>query len=111
MNDDGVAFHFGAHDDGSAHADSGVSKRGLANRIATGRNTGPMSDDPNKKHIDSWFVSSQPHEIKTFKDAIKRETAAPDSLIDQAFTACCKEIAPSEGRAKLTACVIKKLNR
>jgi hypothetical protein len=30
-----------------------------------------MADDPNKKHIDRWFVSSQSHEYEYFKKSIK----------------------------------------
>lgn len=69
-----------------------------------------MSDDPNKKKEDGWFVSSQPHELKYFTDQIKG--AFPhksDSEIDAAIASCGKEIAPSEGRQKLTACVHTKL--
>ena len=32
-----------------------------------------MADDPNLKHVDSRFVSRQPHEYHYFKDQIKQE--------------------------------------
>jgi hypothetical protein len=69
-----------------------------------------MADDPNKKHVDGWFVSSQPHEYTYFKDTIKK--AFPyksDDAINDAILACRKALAPSEGRAKLTECVKKRL--
>lgn len=69
-----------------------------------------MSDDPNKKHVDSWFVSSQPHEYEYFKKTI--QAAFPkktDAEVAAAILACRKAIAPSEGRAKLTECVKNRL--
>jgi hypothetical protein len=69
-----------------------------------------MADDPNKKHVDSWFVSSQPHEYEYFKKKIKE--AFPhksDDDVHDAILSCRKAIAPSEGRQKLTDCVHKKL--
>ena len=69
-----------------------------------------MADDPNKTHVDSWFVSKQPHEYeyfkKTIKDAFPRKS---DDEIAQAIYSCRKAIAPSEGRSKLTECVKKRL--
>jgi hypothetical protein len=69
-----------------------------------------MADDPNKKHVDGWFVSNQPHEYEYFKSTIKE--AFPhktDEEISEAILSCRKAIAPSEGRKKLTECVHKKL--
>lgn len=69
-----------------------------------------MADDPNKKHVDGWFVSSQPHEYEYFKSTIKAKfPAKSDDEIEEAILACRKAIAPSEGRAKLTACVEQRL--
>jgi hypothetical protein len=69
-----------------------------------------MADDPNKKHVDSWFVSSQPHEYEYFKDTIKKAHATKsDDQVAEAILACRKALAPSEGRAKLTECVNKRL--
>lgn len=82
-------------------------------RSGKGRLTKPedsMADDPNKKHVDSWFVSSQPHEYdyfrKQMKDAFPKKS---DDEVNQAILSCRKSLAPSEGRAKLTECVRKRL--
>ena len=69
-----------------------------------------MADDPNKRHEDGWFVSSQPYEYQYFRSKIKE--AFPhksDDEINDAILSCRKAIAPSEGRQKLTDCVHKKL--
>ncbi len=69
-----------------------------------------MADDPNKKHNDGWFVSSQAYEYEYFKNQVKKDNPSKsDDEIAQAILSCRKEIAPSEGRARLTACVNKKL--
>ena|ERR1043166_810938 len=69
-----------------------------------------MADDPNLKHVDSWFVSSQPHEYHYFKSSMKTEfPAKTDDEIARAIIVCRKAIAPSEGREKLKACVREKL--
>ena len=69
-----------------------------------------MADDPNKKHVDSWFVSSQPYEYEYFKDTIKKaHPAKTDDEVAQAILACRKAVAPSEGREKLKACVSRRL--
>jgi hypothetical protein len=69
-----------------------------------------MADDPNKKHVDGWFLSSQPHEYEYFKATIaKAFPQKSDEEIADAILSCRKALAPSEGRAKLTDCVIKKL--
>lgn len=69
-----------------------------------------MADDPNKKHVDRWFVSSQPHEYEYFKTTIKKALPGKsDDEVAQAILSCRKAIAPSEGRAKLTECVNKRL--
>lgn len=69
-----------------------------------------MADDPNKKHNDGWFVSNQPHEYKYFFDSIKKACSTSSEIeIAEAILSCRKAIQPSEGRAKLTECVKKKL--
>jgi hypothetical protein len=69
-----------------------------------------MADDPNKKHVDSWFVSTQPYEYGYFKTTImKAFPLKSDDEVAQAILSCRKAIAPSEGRAKLTECVNKRL--
>ncbi len=69
-----------------------------------------MADDPNKKHVDSWFVSNQPHEYQYFKDTIKKaHPTKSDDEIAEAILACRQALAPSEGRSKLTDCVNKRL--
>lgn len=69
-----------------------------------------MADDPNKKHNDGWFVSNQPHEYQYFFDSIKKACSkSSDTEIVEAILSCRKAIQPSEGRAKLTECVKKKL--
>jgi hypothetical protein len=69
-----------------------------------------MADDPNKKHVDAWFVSSQPYEYEYFKAAIKKSfPSKSDDEVAQAILSCRKAIAPSEGRAKLTESVNKRL--
>ena len=69
-----------------------------------------MADDPSKKHVDGWFVSSQPHEYEHFKKTMSEAfPSKSDEEIADAILSCRKAIAPSEGRAKLTECVKKKL--
>ena len=69
-----------------------------------------MSDDPNKKHVDSWFVSSQLHEYEYFKTTIKKNfPMKSDDEVAQAILYCRKTLAPSEGRARLTECVNRRL--
>lgn len=65
-----------------------------------------MADDPNKKHNDGWFVSSQPHEFDSIKKACSESS---DTEIAEAILSCRKANQPSEGRTKLTECVKKKL--
>lgn len=69
-----------------------------------------MADDPNKRHTDGWFVSNQPHEYTYFKDQIQKAfPTKTDDEIASAILTCRKTIQPSEGRAKLTACVQRRL--
>ena len=69
-----------------------------------------MADDPNKTLTDAWFVSTEPHEYQYFKMTIKKSHPdKPDDEIAEAIQACRKSVAPSEGRAKLTQCVNKRL--
>jgi hypothetical protein len=69
-----------------------------------------MADDPNKKYVDAWFVSSQPYEYEYFKTTIKKAfPSKSDDEVAQAILSCRRAIAPSEGRAKLTECVNKRL--
>jgi len=69
-----------------------------------------MADDPIKKHVDGWFVSSQLHEYEYFKTTIKKGFPMKSAdEVAQAILSCRKAIAPSEGRVKLTECVNKRL--
>ena len=69
-----------------------------------------MADDPNKRQVDGWFVSTQPHEYEYFKSTVRKDfPAKSDDEVAQAILACRKTISPSEGRAKLTACVQRRL--
>lgn len=69
-----------------------------------------MADDPNKRRVDGWFVSSQPHEYDYFKTTIKNAfPRKTDDEVAAAILACRKALAPSEGRAKLTDCVKRRL--
>ena len=70
-----------------------------------------MSDDPNKTHVDSWFVSSQPHKYNYFKETMqKAHPGKTEAEVTADILACRKSVDPSEGRAKLTACVTKRLS-
>jgi hypothetical protein len=69
-----------------------------------------MADDPNKRHVDSWFVSSQPYEYDYFRRTIAEEfPRASEAAVNEAILSCRKQLAPSEGREKLKACVRQKL--
>ena len=69
-----------------------------------------MTDDPNRKREDGWFVSSQPHEYAYFKAAIRKECPEyGEQAIEEAIGHCRAKIAPSEGRTKLTECVRRRL--
>jgi hypothetical protein len=74
--------------------------------------TEPMADAQNKRHTDYWFVSSRsPQEYQYFKEEIRKEfPGKSDDTIAAAIAACKRVINPSEGRAKLAACVKKKLS-
>lgn len=68
------------------------------------------ADDPNKKHIDARFVSSQKHEEQTFVDAIQKKLPkATAADIRAALDKARKNLGNSEGREKLTAEVEKIL--
>jgi hypothetical protein len=71
-----------------------------------------MADAQNKRHTDYWFVSSRsPQEYQYFKEEIRKEfPGKSDDTIAAAIAACKRVINPSEGRAKLAACVKKKLS-
>lgn len=69
-----------------------------------------MADDPNKRYVDGWFVSSQQHEYEYFKSQIKTEfPLKSDDTIAEAILACRRLLAPSEGREKLKNCVRARL--
>ena len=69
-----------------------------------------MADDPNRTHIDAWFVSNQPHEYDYFKAQIKKECPRKsENEINAAILAYSQALAPSEGRARLAACVRQRL--
>jgi hypothetical protein len=69
-----------------------------------------MADDPNKRHVDAWFVSSQPHEYDYFKTSIKQEFPhKTDQQIADAILSSRKVIAPSEGRERLKQAVRQRL--
>lgn len=69
-----------------------------------------MADDPNKKHVDGWFVSNQPHEYDYFRKTIKDSFPyKSEDEINQAILTCRQGLQPSEGRARLTECVNKRL--
>jgi hypothetical protein len=70
-----------------------------------------MPDDPNLRHEDGWFVSSQPHEYNYFKSAIQHDFPyKTEDQVAQTILVCRKSIEPSEGRKKLTECVRKRLS-
>lgn len=71
-----------------------------------------MADDPNKRHQDGWTVSFvQTYEYDYFKRKIKEAfSTKSDDAINDAILACRKEVAPSEGREKLRACVQRRLS-
>lgn len=69
-----------------------------------------MADDPNKRHVDGWFVSSQPHEYEYFKQTMQKEfPSKSDAVVAEAILSCRKSLAPSEGRERLKQCVRQKL--
>jgi hypothetical protein len=69
-----------------------------------------MTDDPNKKHVDGWFVSDQEHELDYFKATMKKAfPGKSDDEIAQAILFCRESVTPSEGRAKLTECISRRL--
>ena len=70
-----------------------------------------MADDPNKRHQDGWTVSFvQTYEYTYFKDAIAKEfPGRPEDAVNTAIMECRREVAPSEGREKLKACVRRRL--
>ena len=69
-----------------------------------------MADDPNKKHVDGWFVSNQQYEYEYFKTTIKKAfPSKSDDEVAQAIFSCRQSISPSEGRAKLIECVNRRL--
>jgi hypothetical protein len=71
-----------------------------------------MSDDPHKKKIDAWFYSAnEPHEVSYFLKKMKdAHPSKSEETVKKAIANCCDSIKPSEGRAKLEACVKAKLS-
>lgn len=70
-----------------------------------------MSDDPTKKHRDSFTVNlSDPSELGYFKGVVQKEfpKTSPDK-IEETIHACARQIAPSESREKLLKCVREHL--
>lgn len=71
-----------------------------------------MSDNPHLTGQDRHFVSSQPHEIDAFVESMQREFHDhPREAIVGALEQCRKELAPSEDREKLKACVRARLSQ
>lgn len=69
-----------------------------------------MTDNPNKRHVDGWFLSSQPHEIDYFIGSVIAETGKSKDAVSEALLACRKLLSPSEGREKLKQCVKRRLS-
>jgi hypothetical protein len=70
-----------------------------------------MSDDKKKKKIDAWFLAlSEKYEVQYFVQDIKSELpGATTDQIHDALETCVEQIQPSEGRARIKACVLAKL--
>ena len=70
-----------------------------------------MSDDKSKKKIDGWFVDlNDGSEVGYFVKTIIEELPGitREQVLD-ALAGCVEQIKPSEGRARLKACVLAKL--
>ena len=50
-----------------------------------------MADDPNKKHVDGWFVSDQPHEYDYFKRKLSQEFPGKSSDQIAAAILSCRQ--------------------
>lgn len=70
-----------------------------------------MSDDPNKKKIDGWFLSlDQKYEVDYFvNDVIKQVPGTTKNQVMEALNICVDQIKPSEGRVKIETCVLARL--
>ena len=69
-----------------------------------------MNDDPNKRHVDGWFVSSQSYEIDYFIDSMHKEFPSKlRSAVSDELLKARKRLAPSEGREKLKEAVRRAL--
>lgn len=70
-----------------------------------------MSDDLKKKKIDAWFLNlNEKYEVTYFVNDILKEvpTVTKQQVLDALYI-CADAVKPSEGRAKIKACVLKKL--
>ena len=57
-----------------------------------------MADDPNQKHVDACFVSSQPYEYEYFKTTIKKAfPSKSDDEVAHAILSCRKAIGRRKG--------------
>lgn len=70
-----------------------------------------MSDDKDKKKIDGWFLSlTEKYEVDYFvRDIIKQVPGTTKEQVMEALSLCVEKIQPSEGRAKIEACVLARL--
>ena len=70
-----------------------------------------MSDDKNKQKIDRWFLSlTEKYEVDYFvKDIMGEARGMTRDQVMEALATCVEQIRPSEGRARIKACVLSKL--
>lgn len=71
-----------------------------------------MPDDKTKRKIDAWFLSlTEKYEVDYFvRDILDHVPGATREQVLQALDTCVENIKPSEGRARLKACVLSKVN-
>lgn len=70
-----------------------------------------MPDDKTKRKIDAWFLSlTEKYEVDYFvKDIIEALPGITRDQVLEALDTCVDQIKPSEGRARIKACVLAKL--
>lgn len=83
----------------------------MRNLTPTANQNKTMPDDKTKRKIDAWFLSlTEKYEVDYFvKDIIKALPGITREQVLEALDTCVDQIKPSEGRARIKACVLSKL--
>ena len=69
-----------------------------------------MVNDPSKRFEDGRTAAWQPHEIDFVQNQVRREMPKKRAQqVQRAVDLCKRHIQPAEGKEKLLACILEKL--